>query len=183
MKKEVKVRMIESENEKQDLLLTNTDSFSKDLLPETLEQVMIHSNIELKNEGERTSGLTNKSKKLVWLHGFNALSLIMLCLICYYISLNKNEMKVARVYLAGMIDSCPIYMFYRSSYELLPKRVTLTEKMARSKLPCLTGSFYIFQQEDSLIFDEVGRQFISRCSYQAGKKNKLSSCKSVFNHE
>lgn len=183
MKKEVKVRMIESENEKQDLLLMDTDSFSKDLLPETLEQVMTHSNIDLKNEGERTSGLTNKNKKLVWLHGFNALSLIMLCLICYFISLNKNEMKVARVYLAGMIDSCPIYMFYKSSYELLPKRVTLTENMARSKLPCLTGSFYIFQQEDSLIFDEVGRQFISRCSYQAGKKNKLSSCKSVFNHE
>ncbi|MDR9889168.1 winged helix-turn-helix domain-containing protein [Pseudenterobacter timonensis] len=183
MNKEVAVKMIESGAEKQDILLSDTRPFNDDFLPEKVEQVMSVSDTDPGAEEDSTSAITKKSKRLVWFHGLNALSLFMFFLICYHIQLKTNEMKVSKVYQVGTIDTCPVYMFFRSAHELLPVRLTLTEKIAREKIPCLTGSFYISQQEDSLIFDEAGRLFISRCSYQAGNKKKISSCKSVFSHE
>jgi len=185
MNKDVEVKMIEPGAEKQDLLLPDTRSFSDDFLADTVEQGMslTETNTDTGTEEDSTTSITKNSKRLVWFHGLNALSLIMFLLICYHIQLKTNEMKVSRVYQVGTIDSCPVYMFFRSAHELLPVRLTLTEKIARESIPCLPGSFYISQQEDSLIFDETGRLFISRCSYQAGNKKKLSSCKSVYSHE
>ncbi|HFK5798738.1 TPA: transcriptional regulator [Enterobacter hormaechei subsp. oharae] len=183
MSNDVEVKMTEAGYEKQNLLPGDINSFSENLLPEKVEQLIALSETIAETEEISTNGVTSNSKRPIGLHVINALSLVILCLICYFIQLNTNKMKVARDYQVGTIDSCPVYMFYKSSEELLPVRLTSTEKMARETLPCLTGSFYITQQEDSLIFGEAGRLFISRCSYQADSKLKISSCKSVFNHE
>jgi len=183
MNKDVEVKMSESGAEKQDLMFSVTHSSSDDFLPEKVEKEMSLSDKDSGTEKDSTNTITKKSKRLVWFHGLNALSLIMFLLIFYCIQFKNNEMKVSKVYQVGTIDSCPVYMFFRSAHELLPVRLTLTEKIARETIPCLTGSFYISQQEDSLIFGEAGRLFISRCSYQAGNKQKISSCKSVYNHE
>lgn len=183
MNKDVEVRTAESGNEKQELLLKDTLSLSEDLLPETAEQTISLSDTVLGTEEVSKNVVTNKRNRLIWFHGLNALSLITFCFICHFVQINRNEMKVARVYQVGTIDTCPVYMFYKSSQELLPVRLNLTEKIAKEILPCLTGSFYISQQEDSLIFGEAGRLFISRCSYQADNKKRMSSCKSIFNHE
>lgn len=183
MNKDVDVRILEPGTEKQDVLIADTRSFNDNLLPETVDQIIPLSESSPGIEHDNKRCTTYRSKWLTCLHGLNALSFIMLCIICYFIQLKANEIKVARGYQLGMIDSCPVYMFFKSSKELLPARLKLTEKLARESLPCLTGSFYISQQEDSLIFGEAGRLFISRCSYQADNKNKITSCKSVFSHE
>lgn len=93
------------------------------------------------------------------------------------------DTKTAEVYQVGMIDSCPVYMFYHSSKEMLPARMLLTTNIAKEKLPCVNKNIYLAQQEDSLTFGNPGRIFISRCAYQAGSSTLFSNCKSIYSHE
>lgn len=93
------------------------------------------------------------------------------------------DTKTAEVYQVGMIDSCPVYMFYHSSKEMLPARMLLTTNIAKEKLPCVNKNIYLAQQEDILTFGNPGRIFISRCAYQAGSSTLFSNCKSIYSHE
>lgn len=118
-----------------------------------------------------------------WPLYFNIMSAIIFFLICYLAFKQKDNIQHVDIYQIGKIETCPVFMFYRSAKEMLSERLAVTEKISKKYLPCKPGMFYLTQQEDTLAFSHTGRIFIGRCAYQENSSQRLSGCKSIYLHE
>lgn len=117
----------------------------------------------------------------IWLSLFSLVFFLLAMSI--FIARNYATFTVPELYKIGNIESCPVYMFYQSSVKAAPVKLSIISEIANKNLPCVEGSVFFAQPEDSITYGENGRVFLSRCAYQSDSVSRYSGCKNVYYYE
>ncbi|MGL4757385.1 MAG: winged helix-turn-helix domain-containing protein [Aeromonadaceae bacterium] len=102
-------------------------------------------------------------------------------IIWHYTSPDMYEPPLIKI---GDIETCPVFLLGKVSENNKDKVIALVKSITyRHNLPCIAGSEFLFQAQDTVLYNQSGRIFLSRCETAIDNRDELSSCKDIMTYE
>ncbi|WP_279044336.1 winged helix-turn-helix domain-containing protein [Cedecea davisae] len=136
--------------------------------PPESQRVMVGGNKSLYLCRKRRNGAI--AMMLVLLTGING---------WFYTRTLPEKPRFEQKYLLGMVDSCPVYTFYKTASSSKDKYMELVHKsMGRANFHCKPDNDIFFKIEDLALYQQKATMFIALCSRL--KENEFATCRSYF---
>lgn len=148
------------------------------VLDENRDQDLSRSPVaEMKRECQKMTVFSNKVSLLL----LSGVICLVLLISLYYFTL-KTMASAGEIdaYEAGKIGACTLLFFRKEDLKTIELSSPVIEKVAQQYLPCLPGSIYYADAEDSLTFDGEGRLSLSRCYHFKDEPEHILYCRSLY---
>lgn len=121
----------------------------------------------------------HSSMHLKWLY---LIPVILLIAEVIFLSLRGSAQLLYSPMSLGNIGVCQVFSSHNLASNYRADALRIANDLAKRYLPCRKGSIYIFDADRSLLYQQDGRSFLSRCD-KSTVGNTLSGCQEVLMYE